>query len=741
MEPIPSKVYIDGFFALCTDWKFLGESIGVRFPNNVPITPMSWINFKGVSSLRRKSIRGIYLFDINGVRIYELVTHDLEDQFMDYNIIREEFKSAIDYALLSINGTETSRKWLGRHCAGYKSENNCEGCQDTSFEIYPEDLSNFGNVFQREFEELMFGHDLDVYLCAMRFGQKTPVDPAIQLLNLFRPEFAGELIVHLARDFTLANTCLLWNRELISNQIATPNKEFYVGYTGRVGNFEIDIETEEDDTADGDPVPKNIKLYSSAFKDLHRNDPAPFKECHVPAILGNMPKRIYNVNYVERSLGLVQKAIDWLRRNKRVDARLEVILFLDSPPPDALNRALDMFNNDFGADMQSMLERFEFSDFYEHIRDTLGVTVKTLGRLVEDFRHNMESTVGHFVSRETLHLAAACELLICYGIYGKARFKTSSFNTELINQLRLQNTTFRNMDRPFGKFGFTNGTIQLVCDEIVYRGNLVLTSFVYGDLVELVGEDSVADLNAAIDTLKVEQDNARITDCYEVVMKVLLKSLVQYTLKEMYGVPIRNHGLGVDQFDARIRETNFLPKSCKEFSMWVFTVTSAEHKTTARIIAVLRNIFQAPKMEELRDTFAKFVETSLYETTLGLLFPVKTDQYMLVLPLCRVNDNSFSTLSADKQLLMVQMYQMAWNKLYGPQPGHLPDPRPMFRIVETYAWQKDKTQEVWRALGHMWHQVAGDILGDNNDDNQEPPVNNYVVLFIDFNFIKRYYGC
>ncbi|CAL8140671.1 unnamed protein product [Orchesella dallaii] len=706
MDQLENKVYVDGFIALAKDWRFLCQPSTVAFPRSFGISMLQWTSFKGITALKGKSIRGIKLFQLNGTNIHMLMTHGTEAQQIEYGTVFAAFSAAIEYTMLKIDGTETHRKWFGRPRRIKR--------QDNSFEVYAEDLVAFGTVFQTKFERKL--HGWDVYLCAMRMGQKSPVDTELEKLNSFRLDYAEELVIHFARDFNQRNKCLLWNREKVCDTLNTaPSKEYYVGFTGRVGNFEMEVETDVDGLGAGDAVPCNIKLYSSAFKDLHRNNPAPFKECRVASLLANTTRLENEENYIFDSLEMVEDAITWTEKVQLVEARIEVIFWVENPEAESLAWAQDAFNRDYGEDTHRMLDQLDAKEFIENIRDTLGVTVRTLTGVMQEFVQNKAANVGHFVSTETLHLASACEMLICYGIYGKLHFRQTSykrrFNTDLINQLRLQKSTFRNMASRFTKFDFTNGVIESLGDVIVYKGQLVLTSFVYGDLAGLLDKRLVQNLNFALCALNADSDMARSEPSYEEVFKVLWESIVKHSLKTMYRSRIPANGFAVDQLEMRLRESNFEPISSREFARWILSPVSPLQRSIREIVSALRNILEPRnQMAEFGDRFAKYMESKLYETTQGILYPITEDDYYLVLPLFWVNNCSFSNLSADKQEVMVNMYQMAYRKMFMDGIGQAPNPRQMFDKVEQLGWGRAKPEEVRRALGYMWKFENKDML-------------------------------
>ncbi|CAL8114480.1 unnamed protein product [Orchesella dallaii] len=242
-----------------------------------------------------------------------------------------------------------------------------------------------------------------------------------------------------------------------------------------------------------------------------------------------------------------------------------------SPQPESLDRAVELFNLDYGSNCQQMLKCFRMEDFITNINDTLGLAVKTLSRLMRDYKRGKETRVGHFVQEHK-----------CYwNITTFKEFNISQFGCQLC------------------EVWVHPRCVETIESGLVYKGSLVLTNLMYGDLVELVGEDFLNNLNAALDAMKTDLDVPRFTQCYEVVMEVLWSAIVNYTLDSLYGPGHSINRMGVDHIYDRIRQRNFILMSSKEFARWIFSVTTFSQKSIPRIISALHNIVGPERMHDL----------------------------------------------------------------------------------------------------------------------------------------------
>lgn len=400
MAQLESSLFADGVCIVAKSWSVIGEASALKLPKTVRIEPNTSKDFKGIQCFKKRQLSSIWLCDIMGLSAVQVVTSDDRETLLNYSRIRKAFIDSVDYAILNMQKTNTKSHWVGRCCVEYSKWTNkkiCSSCQSTFFNVYCEDVPEFGDLFQNMFSETLQRYGYETWLCLFQLGQTAKFEKYCQKLDCLNIEEADEVVIHIARDFSRSNTCLLWNREkVVGTMPENPSEEYYPCFIGGRGNFVYDYTSDIREEHHITIGIETIKLYNQAFKQIHRSIPSPFKEAIVLSILtGDKKKK----NTPEKLLGWIQAVQrskldleDW----EAVSVRFEVILHQYNPSTSCFLEFETFFNERWGHDdLCDMIDCITFADFTNQLNLTLDPALITLESILQD--HVLESQSKEFV--------------------------------------------------------------------------------------------------------------------------------------------------------------------------------------------------------------------------------------------------------------------------------------------------------------------------------------------------------
>jgi len=419
---ISNEVMVDGFTAVGKDWRLLGTGAFIKLPMHILIKNWSESYSKGVKCFENQQLAWIPICQTLGPQVYQVVTCEKKKgSKLDYKKIRQSFIEAVDHSISTMDGTLTKSHWFGRCCVQYKKwvgGSKCASCQHANLHIYSGDVEKFGALFQERFGSQLLGLNYNTWICILELGQNMKVDAAKRLYDNFDLEFAQEVVVHLARDFSSPGKCLFWNRNQVKAVFKSPVYEFYPCFVGSHGNFvyvynkqkqnrktrllvgasdgededEVDDlgawphfvdeddqfddgyggdEEEDEETILGIVVVEGLKVYSDQFKEIHRTEPAPFKKCVVVSLMSKCFDGSLQPMSIIGWLDAVKRSYDGIIQRNRVTARMEAILCVRNPGKGSLDRIIRHFNTHYGEDKKNLLGCFDFAEFRKQLEGSL----------------------------------------------------------------------------------------------------------------------------------------------------------------------------------------------------------------------------------------------------------------------------------------------------------------------------------------------------------------------------------
>lgn len=407
------KIYVDGTIFLADSLAFLPIDRVLEVPNRGPrICKMTMEAFKGLGKFKNKEIHQISLqrWDFGTLSLIFVVEKFTQ---LDWDKLRLVFIESVEMSINSMTGSKSRQHWKTVLMNNTYNKIFERGYGDTSrlqLAVFGEDIKQFScflieNV-QNTFGEKFTGVVAEIKFCLTILGQNATYDAAMKALKLYNIKFVDTFIIHLARDFSQTNKCLLWDLEKTKKHSSTHQAEFYYpGLTIGAGNVYYTLKDIGEDGDNSNFVrAKIIKYYSSLCKEVHRAHPMPFKHgvFHNGILQDGNGTNKKHFDETLRAIESVRTNINNAIAAGKNTARLEVIFVIDKPSINSLENVFTEFESEFGNEMKARLVTKDFDELVTHFRQTIYPVLNTLQDIVDGFlkgraknRHYM-MTFGKF---------------------------------------------------------------------------------------------------------------------------------------------------------------------------------------------------------------------------------------------------------------------------------------------------------------------------------------------------------
>jgi hypothetical protein len=266
-----------------------------------------------------------------------------------------------------------------------------------------------------------------------------------------------------------------WRRQALVDILGSPSDEYNPGLTAKCGNYYFEQKPgqlakallEEYRT---NPNRENIscsslKVYSAIAKNLHSNNPQPFRSSNVFEMLLNKCTRslfkrntTFNSNVkpelVEEYLNLVKSTVRNIKTEK-LPGRAEIIFCVTSPQENFQNELLRVSLFAFKK-LESLSNVFVIISnltLYNHICRHVTPAVNTLTAGLNIVRNDDTNGV-HNVTLSQLFEFAASEIVLCQFIYGNCLFrrKIKGHCYKLIKDINFNRSKFSDVRDRFGTY-------------------------------------------------------------------------------------------------------------------------------------------------------------------------------------------------------------------------------------------------------------------------------------------------
>jgi len=381
---------IDGLVLCATDWNVGNFTSNFQLKSTFTVKNLSPSNYKGLKfesndqRIVRVSIGVANNFQFAFVlNICEGVSND-ELQSISPLIQRMALK-----AVNSMLSSSTNKDWKSRSSNSEKTR------------IFLDDIVEFGNRLRRLVLSY-FNRTFNSSYCKIvvsELGQDCQFENLDNLLNLFNLEFAEQVVVHYAIDYSLENCILFYNRENTVRSLGRSNlcQEYYVALISGNGNFYFKSSEKLTDYM----CVEEVKFYSEVFKEYHRGERVRFSKPEIAEMIFD-PRSFskgfcaqYKYNWEPRadSIKTLKSVVDSIGTSvKQFAARYELIISIsgDEIREQALEIAslISQHQRLNPRAISSLLRWMPIEEFSNHIQKNLKPFVDTL---------------EHFVGRQLLY--------------------------------------------------------------------------------------------------------------------------------------------------------------------------------------------------------------------------------------------------------------------------------------------------------------------------------------------------
>lgn len=400
------KTYIDGTIFFADSLEFLPVDRVLELPKAGPkICKMDLDFFKGHAAFKGKEIHQILLQRWESLGNLSLIFIVIKYTQLEWTKLRRIFFNAVELAITEMLGTKSYQHWktvLSKNTYQKIFDKGYGDKASLNLIIFGEDVKAFSRNLIRHVRAGFSGNfpaiDPQIEFCLTILGQNADYHAASKSLQLYNMKCVNTLILHIARDFSQINKCILWDLEKTKTHLMTHRADyFYPGLTIGAGNVYYSLKSGNSENGDYQvSVEKLIKYYSSLCKEVHRTCPLPFKSgVFHKGILqdkfnGSRRTRMAaQMNCFDETL----KAIDSVRANientvasKKNTARLEVIFVIDKPDISTVSSTFEKFEADFGDVAKLRLVVLDFDDLVTQINKTIYPVLHTLHDIVASFK-------------------------------------------------------------------------------------------------------------------------------------------------------------------------------------------------------------------------------------------------------------------------------------------------------------------------------------------------------------------
>jgi len=326
-----SDIMIDGVVLINTNWNFLTPISNVYIPLPLllrSVAPQK--QFKGNKTLRNfKSLWKMKLFKIHDLDVSLAICGNHSS--IDYSLTLQKIKCALEKSRNRLSSTFTRRY-------------HDQVCYETvkAFCIVQRDFKEFGLFFEQELQREFGSCDeygdesgtssLEIFFVATAFGQNSQFEVVMEHLQIDWVNCV-EVIVHIARDYTLPETALFWKKETVQEMFGCkPNYTYSnIGLVG-CGNFYF-----VPSVVKGEMCLTLVKLYSELTK--HAKMGKPFYTSYAAelffgydgACMFSLTSRekqscCKKLKRVKEDCEMVEKIIKTLETYTAISARLEFLM-------------------------------------------------------------------------------------------------------------------------------------------------------------------------------------------------------------------------------------------------------------------------------------------------------------------------------------------------------------------------------------------------------------------------------
>jgi len=265
---------IDGLVLCAADWKIGNFTSNFQLKSTFTVKNLNPSNYKGLKfesddqRMVRVSVGVANNFQFALVlNIGEAVSND-ELQSVSPLIQRMSEK-----AVSSMKESSTNKDWKSRSCNSEKKR------------IFLDDIVEFGNRLRRLVLSY-FHRTFNSSYCKIvvsELGQDCHFENLNNLLSLFNLEFAEQVVVHYAIDYSLEYCMLFYNREKTVGSLGRSSlcQEYYVALISGNGNFYF----KSCEKLTENMCVEEIKLYSEVFKEYHRGETVRFSKPEIAGMI------------------------------------------------------------------------------------------------------------------------------------------------------------------------------------------------------------------------------------------------------------------------------------------------------------------------------------------------------------------------------------------------------------------------------------------------------------------------
>lgn len=318
----------DGLVLIGDDSRMIGRKQKLEISKNFRVESFDTSIFRGIIGFKKgKQTVKINLTCCTDPQIALLITKPGK---MDYKIIKDSFCIAFGNAIMDLDAlskTQLDYK-SGNPCCRFAPEIWCSTCSHGTVKIQSKDVEKFAkslieglkitivaekkkrlqkdkeeelkNLTEFQAEERIqtymqeAGYNIECVFAIYEIGQSENFTDYISKLTFmgFQPQFAKVAILHVARDYSKADKCLLWNFEAIlghkikDQTIPGKIKTFYNYMTYGHGNVNYDQTVKAGyDTIHQSKIHfATLKFYTSSFKEMHRDGLSGFRKWKNPIV-------------------------------------------------------------------------------------------------------------------------------------------------------------------------------------------------------------------------------------------------------------------------------------------------------------------------------------------------------------------------------------------------------------------------------------------------------------------------